>query len=64
MERKRRVRSGFDMKKEALTALRETQQADATGKLVEPTRMTLGEYLTDWTSTRHWSQYSRGSQML
>lgn len=34
-DRKRRVRSGFDTKKEALAALREVQKADATGKLVE-----------------------------
>lgn len=47
-ERRRRVRSGFGTKKEALAALREVQQADATGKLVEPTRMTVAEYLADW----------------
>ena len=47
-ERKRRVRSGFDTKKEALAALRDVQQADAIGKLVEPTRMTVSEYLVDW----------------
>ncbi len=46
--RRRRVRSGFATKKEALAALRDAQQADATGKLVEPTRMTVGEYLTEW----------------
>lgn len=46
--RKRRTRSGFATKKEALAAMRELQQADATGKLVEPTRMTVSEYLNRW----------------
>lgn len=46
--RRRRVRSGFTTKAEALAALREAQQEDSSGRLVEPTRMTLSDYLVDW----------------
>lgn len=46
--RPRRTRSGFATKKEALAALRETQQADTSGRLVEPTKMTVAEYLIEW----------------
>lgn len=46
--RKRVTRSGFPTKKEALAAMREVQETDAIGRLVEPTRMTVGDYLTSW----------------
>lgn len=46
--RRRRVRSGFSTKAEALAALMEAQQADSAGRLVEPSRITVGEYLTSW----------------
>jgi integrase len=46
--RPRRTGSGFATKKEALAALREIQQADTTGRLVEPNKMTVEEYLTQW----------------
>ncbi len=47
-QRKRRTRSGFATKKEALGAMRDVQDAQAKGRLVEPTRMTVGDYLTEW----------------
>lgn len=46
--RRRRVRSGFATKKDALDARRQAQHDDAKGRLVEPTRMTVGEYLARW----------------
>lgn len=46
--RKRRTRSGFATKKEALAAMRDVQDAQSKGRLVEPTRTTVGEYLTEW----------------
>ena len=46
--RKRRTRSGFDTKKAAVKAMRDVQKAQAKGRLVEPTRMTVGEYLAEW----------------
>ena len=46
--RRRRVRSGFSTKAEALAALRDAQQADSAGRLVEPNRITVAEYLTSW----------------
>ena len=46
--RPRRTRSGFATKREALAALREVQQADDTGRLVEPSKMTVEEYLAQW----------------
>lgn len=46
--RRRRVRSGFATKAEALTALRAAQHADATGRLVEPTRVSVSDYLDTW----------------
>jgi len=46
--RKRRTRSGFATKKEALAAMRDVQDARAKGRLVEPTRMTVGEYMAEW----------------
>ena len=47
-QRKRRTRSGFATKKAALAAMRDVQKAQAKGRLVEPTRMTVAEYLTEW----------------
>ena len=47
-KRKRRTRSGFATKKAAVKAMRDVQKAQAKGRLVEPTRMTVGEYLTEW----------------
>ncbi|HLF43081.1 MAG TPA: tyrosine-type recombinase/integrase [Acidimicrobiia bacterium] len=46
--RKRVTRSGFSTKKQAVAAMREVQEADAKGSLVEPTRLTVGEYLAEW----------------
>lgn len=46
--RPRRTGSGFTTKKEALAALREVQQADSKGRLVEPHRMSVEEYLALW----------------
>lgn len=46
--RKRVTHSGFPTKSDALAAMREVQEAAATGRLVEPTRMTVEDYLTQW----------------
>lgn len=49
--RRRRVRSGFATKAEALAALREAQHDDYKGRLVEPTRVSVAEYLDSWLAT-------------
>ncbi|MFN2485692.1 MAG: Arm DNA-binding domain-containing protein [Acidimicrobiia bacterium] len=45
--RPRRTRSGFATKKEAVAVLREVQQADSKGKLVEPISRSRHEALCD-----------------
>ena len=46
--RSRRRESGFATKQEALAALQEVQEAERAGKLVEPSRITVEDYLDQW----------------
>lgn len=45
--RKQRTKSGFATKKEAVAALNEVQAKAETGQLVDPSRLTWGQYLDD-----------------
>jgi len=46
--RQQRTRGGFPSKSAALEAMHELQSSDATGSMVEPRKLTLGQFLTDW----------------
>jgi integrase len=52
--RDQRVRSGFETKAQAVAALNELQMALATATYVEPSRITLGQYLTRWWTQGGW----------
>lgn len=47
-KRKQKTKSGFPTKKAALAAMQEVQVAVTRGSYLEPSKLTLAEYLTDW----------------
>lgn len=64
--RNRLTRTGFSTKAEAQRALTEIQHRCDTGGYVDPSRLTVGEYLTDWLQIRRsqlkpstWESYRR-----
>jgi integrase len=48
MPRQQRMKGGFRTKAEALASMNELQGQKAAGTYVEPIKLTVGEYLTDW----------------
>jgi integrase len=58
-DRDQRVRSGFATKAAAVAALNELQMAIATATYVEPSRITLAEYLARWWAAGSWEANTR-----
>jgi integrase len=50
-KRQQRFRSGFATKAEAIADMHKMQTAKAVGAYVEPTTLTLGDYLRDWLAS-------------
>lgn len=46
--RKQRARSGFDTKAEALEAMSDLQQSARAGTVVDPSKLTVSDYLAQW----------------
>ena len=69
-KRKQLRRRGFDTKRAAQVALSEIQHATRTGAYVEPSKQTLGAFLTEWHEAIRptvrpstWASYERNMRV-